>query len=336
MSEKLKNIKKILVIRLGAIGDIVHTTATYQALSRSYENAHIDFLTGAAMLDIIADDPLLNRVITLDDRTYKSYFKLYNFAKCIAQEPYDLIVNLQPSAKTIFLTGLLKPRNCLTYRKFKPDKHQNYIHAVDNYLKTVRPVLPEIRLPEKLTLPVDNNLKLLAHKDFSELQVDQPIGIIPGVSPKRENKLWPDDHWQTLLVHLTQNLNLDVVILGGSNELKIAEKLETINRKKIKNLCNKYNLNQLKAVLSQCNLVIGTDTGPTHIATAVAPRVIALYGPTSPDRVGPFGINHLVVRSSYSCNCCEKRTCKYMKKAKSFSPCMEAVSVQEVIDKLPV
>lgn len=333
MSNNLDNINKVLFFRLGAIGDVVHTTATYQTLRQQKKNIIIDYLTSSVVQDLLNNDPMLREIIALSDRSYEGLFRL---ALELSEERYDLVVNLQPSLKSMFFTQVLKAGKTIKYKKFKPKKCQSHIHAVKNFYQTLEPYMPEATMPDRLKIYLNKDITSWAKHKLESERATHSIGIIPGVSMARKNKLWPMEYWKTLLNYITNERNINVIIFGGTNEDKMARELQDVNQSRIKNFCGKLTISQTAGILSMCMLVIGGDTGPSHIATAVGPKVIGLYGPTANERSGLYGPGHELLTSSFECLCCEKATCSYTKNPDDYAKCMKELKPEQVIAKLGI
>lgn len=325
MSNKYNDIRKILFIRLGTIGDIVHSTLAYQTIKQNRPNILIDYLTSSLMQELVNNDNLLHKIISLDDSTYDGMFRL---AMKLTENNYDLVVNLQPTFKTRFFTSILNKKFVLTY------KNNNNKHNVENFFNLIQPVIPEIEIPKKLTVLLNKDtLKWTKHAMENE-KITHAIGIIPGSSSKNIGKLWPNENWKKLLDYITNQKRLNAILFGGTNEFDFAKELQKINKDKIRNFCGKLTISQTTGMLSSCMIVIGCNTGPTHIATAVGPKVIGLYGSTNTVQTGLYGTGHEMIISNNDCLFCEKNTCVFIKNKKEYAPCMKAISVDKVIEVL--
>jgi len=329
-----KNPNKILMIRLGAIGDIIHTIATYDLLFNNINNVLIDYLTSPPMEELLNNDIRLNKIIPLTEYSYKGFYKT---AQKLSSSNYDLILNLQPSIKTKFFNLLINKKLSLNYKKYWPNHYSKHIHAVENFLNTLNTIIPNPTPPEKLELYLNKHVLLWAQNKLrTENANENLIGIIPGVSNNKRGRLWPKEYWKDLLDYLCNQKKFNIVILGGLNEQVLGTELQEINKTKIHNYCGKLNIMQTACILSLCQLVIGGDTGPTHIATAVGPTVIGLYGATAPKRTGLYGKKHKIIYSSNECLFCEKKTCPNIIPKELYTPCMLKLTVNKVIETLEI
>lgn len=326
-----KDIKKVLIIRIGAIGDVVHTTAVYDFLFNNNEKVSIDYLTSPNLKDLLSSDKRLNNVIPLNEYSYKGFLEV---AQNLSTNKYDLVLNLQPSLKTEFFTLLVNKRKVLKYKKYWPNHYSKHIHAVENFLNTLNPIIPNPIPPKKLELHLNKEVLIWVKNKLKNDNIKNLIGIIPGVSDNKKGRLWPNEYWKELLDYICNIKDMNVAIFGGLNEHNLAIELQTINKKNIYNFCGELNLMQTACALSLCNLVIGVDTGPTHIASAVGAKVIGLYGVTAPKRTGIYGEGHKILFSSNDCLFCEKKTCPYISKVNTYSPCMLNLKACDVIKEL--
>ncbi|MEW5822704.1 MAG: glycosyltransferase family 9 protein [Cyanobacteriota bacterium] len=333
MYNKYQDIRKILFIRFGNIGDVVHTTAAYQMIRQNFKNIDIDYLTSSLLQELLNNDIYLHQVISLDDPTLDGIFRL---ALKLSEENYDLIVNFQPTFKTLLFSAVINKKFTLTYSEFKPSRNQDHIHVVKNFYNTIQPVIPEIELPKDLKLYLNKEIEKWSKHTMEKENITHAIGIIPGAGRKSKHKLWPKEHWKQLLNYICNKRGLNVIILGGTNETKLATELQLVNKNKIRNFCGKLSIAQTTGILSLCMLVIGGDTGSSHIATAVGPKVIGLYGPTNINKRGLFGRGHEIIQSNHNCLACERKNCPYIKENKLYSPCMEKISVDSVIKALGI
>ncbi|MFA6989890.1 MAG: glycosyltransferase family 9 protein [Candidatus Gastranaerophilaceae bacterium] len=294
------SIKKILIIRFGAIGDVVHSTALFRAIKKTDQNISIHYLTFKAPSLLLLNDPDINRVWVLEDKTYKNIYKL---SKELKNEKFDLIINLHPSVRSKVLTFLVKPKKQLVYKKTYK------MHAVENFWFTAKPLFEELSLDKNLHLfipeEVKNKVKNLINKEKEVL-----IGFNMGVSPTRHGRKWPFSCWVQLATDIFAKYNAKIILFGSDKDSKEAEEfLKEVPH--AVSFCGKLSLIETAAAMSLCNTLISGDTGPLHIATAVGTKSIGVYGCPSVSRTGPYGEGHLVAQADLDCVPCDKKQCKY-------------------------
>ncbi len=128
---------------------------------------------------------------------------------------------------------------------------------------------------------------------------------------------------------LIDRSGLDTVLIGGKDEKQLGEHLAAKAGSGCTNLCGRLSLAQTAAVLKSCNLVISGDTGPAHVAVAVGTPVLGIYGPTFPNRSGPYGPLNQVCDRSHQCRCHNLKRCKLLT-TPGPGRCMQGITAGEV------
>jgi len=317
---KNKKFKKILIFRLGAIGDVVHTTALFRSLKRYDSAMEIHYVTFKMPSLIIENDPDLEKVWVLEGKTYKH---LINLAKNLRREKFDVFINLQPSIKTKIFSLILGAKKTLTYKKtFK-------LHAVENFWRTAKPLFKDIILYKEIKIYLQDEAR---EKAKNLIQTDKKlIGFNMGVSSVRQGRKWPIEYWKELAGNIIDKYNCQIVLTGSNEDAEEAKILADIS-KNIISFCGKLSLTESAALIERCELLISGDTGPIHIATAVGTKTIGLYGAAPVSRTGPFGNNNFALNSNLDCIPCNKRKCKFLKKNELCTPCLLKLTPDKILD----
>jgi len=134
------------------------------------------------------------------------------------------------------------------------------------------------------------------------------VGIHPGAF-FGESKMWPLEHFTTLIHRLVDREGAQVFILGGPDELALTGKLEQTSGGRAVNLAGKDTLDTLPALLSRLDVFISGDTGPLHVAALAGTATIALFGPTDYRRTGTRGTWNRIIHRGLECSPCFARTC---------------------------
>jgi len=285
--------KKILVFSFSFIGDAVLSMAVIQPLRTHFPDAHITFLVGPRAFDLLATDPQLDTTLVYDNRgehaNWKGRIKLI---QTLRHQKFDLVVNLRDS-----LTA-----RCIGTEHWGMPRRNSKRHAVTRYLEVLRrhnvditDAHPRLQLTEEER---DNAQRFLAKKGIGPEK--RVIGIHPGGN--WEYKLWDAKNYAHVARLLAQKLNAAILLFAEPNEPEPQNKdPDMINRSPI--LVKTGNLRNLAALISACDLYIGNDTGPMHIAAAVDTPVVALFGSTNHHRSGPYGEKHTVLQSGIALGC---------------------------------
>lgn len=322
--------KKILILRFGAIGDVIHSTPLFRSIKQACPRCEIHYATFKTPSLNIQNDPDLEKVWIIEGKSYKNLICLANELR---HEKFDLFINLQPSIKTKIFGLLLRARKTLVYKKtFK-------LHAVKNFWITAKPLFPEIELPEELKIYV-NKEALERIKEFLESQKllnKKLIVFNTGTSNARQGRKWSLESWKKLaeLVLKDPELgeNCEIILTGAEEDREFAEKISLANHK-IHSFCGKLNLQENTALLSLCNIFISGDTGPLHIASAVGAYAIGIYGAAPINRTGVYGKNGVSISSKLPCVPCNKRKCRYLKKGEETTPCLQTLDTKEVFEEM--
>ena len=300
------NINKILIIRTGAIGDVVHTTNLYRAIKKSDPNIEIHYLTSK-----------LKEKISL----FSDYTK--ELAEILKNEKYDLAINLQPSLKIKYLLFLAGIKKQLIYRKtFK-------LHAVKNFWQTGLKAFPEIKEEKELKLYLPLEAIDKAKEKVKDLK--RPLTVINagGVFSKRQGRTYPINKWVELGEKIIEKTGGTIILNGAKEDKEILSDLNKIPN--CVNFIGELSLVESCAVISQADLMISGDSGPLHIATALGVKSIGLYGSMPANRTGCYS-NGINIISKKECVPCNRRKCKYLKKSKKlFAPCMEEISTESIL-----
>jgi len=317
----------ILIIKPGAIGDLLQMTPVLRALKASYPQAAVSLLVGSSQTaGLFKHHADVHETIVYDKKGERWSFRaLLTLWKQLRRNNYDLVINFQRSnLKTWFLASAAFPCRVLVYHKAK----NRIVHAVVNYLETLAPLginAPDLRL--ELTPGAEDRafaLKLLSSQKNS---IGPLIALNPGAS--HQVNRWSAGHFAALTDMLVQKLDARVIIVGGPEDVTLAEEIAAKADSKPLLLAGKAGLLQLGAVLEQCTVLVSGDTGPLHLATAVGTPVVALFGAADPARTGPVGDGHIVMQAEkVPCVPCRSRICSNPR----YLECMEKLSAESVFD----
>lgn len=319
--------KRILVLRMDLIGDLVLSLPVVHSLKRTYPDAEIDLLAIPSSSKVVMSDPDLTEVIAYDPNIWrrpKALFKMQNWRELgalrrrLRAHHYDLAVSVfGPWAAILAILSSAQRRIGFgreSYPGFMTDnvagvhwKSRDHLHEVDYCLKLAKAagatIDPEDRVPQ---LHVDPQ----ASEEVDEIllqegiQADRPIIACHVSSNNGQSKRWPIPYWVKLINWLISDDSMTVVLTGATNDLPLIENILHRTHEKPVNMAGKTSLTQLAALLQRANLLITGDSGPMHIAAAVGTSLIAIHGPTDPLMSGPVSPNATVLRSDIWCSPC--------------------------------
>jgi lipopolysaccharide heptosyltransferase II len=321
--------RRILVIRLDLIGDLVLSLTVVRALKRTYPDAEIDLLAVPASGAIAWHDPDLHEVIGYDPNIWrrpqallrgKNWREARALLKRLRARRYDLAVSVfGPWAGTLaVLSGA--PRRVgfgresyfgfmtdnVPGRHWKPGDRK---HEVDYCLQLAQKagaaVTPEDRVPRLFVEPEARQAveRLLSEAGVQEDE-NRPLIACHVSSNNGQSKRWPLPYWATLLDRLIREQHARVVLTGAPIDLPLIEEVTKRMQERPINLAGKTSLPQLAALLQRADLMISGDSGPMHIAAAVGTPLIAIHGPTDPAQSGPISPKATILRSPIWCSPC--------------------------------
>lgn len=320
--------KNILIIKPGAIGDLLALTPVIKALASAHPGARISLLVGThGTATLFRHHPLLAETIVYDRHgEHRSLPQFLRMWRRIRRGKFSLVVNFQRSnLKAWVLASAAFPCRVLVYHK----SQERGVHVVDNYLETLAPLAISGQ-DRSLELFVDRADEEFARDLFSRSGLGGETVIALNTGASRPVNRWEASRFAALAEVLSERLSAKVLVIGGSEDRAVAEEIFANAASKPLILCGQTSLLQTAAILKRCDLLISCDTGPLHLATAVGTRVLGLFGASDPKRSGPVGPGHRVIMAKgVACAPCRVRDCKNGR----YLECMERISVREVADE---
>lgn len=343
---------KILIVKLSAIGDVIHTLPALTALRRHYPNAQIDWLVESAAADLVQDHAALNRVLIWRRWEFVRLLKTGRISSAVGlflrlllqlrDTRYDLILDFQALLKSSLWISLARGRRKVGFGPGMEHSEKSHlflneripavsmeIHALDRGLVLLKALgLPD--RPVRYDLPVAVEDEKAAHHLLTSkgLRPEEPfVAINPAA--KWPTKLWAPERFRELAERLLKE-NFRVVFTGSREDQALMDDIAGGFGASVVRMDGQTTLRVLAAIYRSANVVVSTDTGPMHLAAAVGTPVVALFGPTAPWRTGPYGQGHRVLRAGVSCSPCFSRSCK----AKGVEPmaCMNGITVEQAMD----
>ena len=318
--------RNILIIKPGAIGDLLHITPVVRALRGLYPAATVTIMVSSRVTaSLFTDNPMVADVVVFEkkgeQRTWGGVLALW---RRLRTRKYDLVLNYQRSnIKGWALVTAALPCRVLVYHKTRG----KVIHAIMDHLRPLATLGVD---PETADRTLDF-FPSIADQEYAErfmkengLVGKRLVAFNPGTSAP--SKCWPIERFAELGDRLALQHGCAVVVLGSRDEAPLAAAIREGMKQPMHDLCG-CSLGELGALLQRCEFLVTGDTGPMHIAAAVGVRVLALYGPISPVRSGPVGSGHrIVMHEELDCCPCNSFDCKN----RTFRLCMERITVSEV------
>ncbi|MDB5969474.1 MAG: Heptosyltransferase [Hydrocarboniphaga sp.] len=275
---------RILIVRLSALGDIVFATSLLAGLRAAWPQAHIAWLVQAGFAGILHSDPRLDELIRVAADTIKSPAALWRLRAGLKRRAFDWVIDAQGLAKSRLLAAMApgarvgfdskEPLGFLLKHRVAKGGDIRDIASEYRYLAQVLSGQPA---------PPPRLIVAGAARDAAVAALAEH-GLRPGyvaLCPftTRPQKHWMEDYWPQLAGLLDGR---QLAIFGGPADAQAAARIGSAAPVPVVNLAGKTRLDQLPAYLQQAGVVIGVDTGLTHIGVAVQRPVVALFGSTCP------------------------------------------------------
>ena len=321
-----KMIKKVLVLRFGALGDLVHTTIIPQAIKAKYPDCEIHYCSEARYVQVLKNNPHIDKIIEFDQKRRKEFSYMLEVALQLRHEHYDIIFNLTNAFRNNLMAFIASPKQIF------PKVEMGRKHVVEAFFLAAQKAFPELILPKNLVLGVDTASEM---KIDAELQkYPRPFVIIsPGgeTDANRQGRTWCAKSWVELSNIIKTIYGGTIFISGSPDEKlyhsKIAEQIPGAVL-----YSGSLSIAETMALISKCDIFISGDSGPLHIASGLGVNAIGLFGSTHPKNVKPYGEKGFVVEPAMRCKYCWEKECKRLKKKQQrHTPCMNSIKPEHVL-----
>lgn len=274
---------RIAIIKLSALGDIIHSMVILQYIKKTYPNAYIEWIVEERFCSVLQNNPHIDSITTVDLKSLKknkSITKLIQEIKKIRSlEKFDVVIDLQGLLKSSIITQLIKATNKWGFDKLsirEPmacmfyDKMVNIAYSENIIKRNIYLASNALNLDLDIDTLLDKNPFLYSVSSFDK--IDDFVVFVIGASTK--NKMYPKEKFIELAGLIDKEI---YAVWGSKEEEEIADYLTYFSSIK---KAPQLSLDGLKSFVSQAKLVIGGDTGPTHMAWALNIPSITIFGNT--------------------------------------------------------
>jgi heptosyltransferase-1 len=317
-------VTRLLIVRLGALGDVVHAIPVAAALRRAFPSARIDWLVSAKHREILDLVPVIDRRLVINDRGEASGgASLLAAVRELRRSQYDVAIDLQGLIKSALLARSSgAPRVIGFSSRYSRERAARLF-----YTEAHDPGRGGLYDPRETRHVVDINLGVLTRLGITAPAREFPIEDVDSDAARSARELtggryallnpgaaWPNKRWPAArLAVIATELRarhglMSVVLWGPGEEALAAEVVAGANGAAI--LSAKTTIADLVALARRAALMVSGDTGPTHIAAALGTPIVGIYGPTRPVRNGPMSPLDVVVSRDAVCQCHHLRRCR--------------------------
>lgn len=306
---------RVLIIKLRYIGDTILTTPLVRAVKRDPRIGSVDLLVPEESAPLIRDCPHIDTVIALPPEGRRSLSFWVGMLARLRSARYQVVMDLTGSDRSslfCFITGAPVRLGYSGSHRFR--QWAAYTMAVPSALGSIHAVDHHLKMAEALEISIDDHHPCLpVTSEASDVveQILQEAGIAPGspfavIHPgaRRWYKSWPKDRFTRLADQIMATLGMDIVLAGGPGDGETCRDISAEMYRKPVNLCGRLPLARFPALVQKAACLIGNDSAPIHVATAVGTPVIGLFGPTRPEAWAPRRDRDRVIAAAFPCRSC--------------------------------
>jgi heptosyltransferase I len=333
-------VNRFLIVRLGALGDVVHAIPVAAALRRAFPTARIDWLVSAKHGEILDLVTAIDRALVVNDRDGSSGgVALWRAIAELRRSHYDVVLDLQGLIKSALLARLSGAARIIGFASSYAREGLARVFYSESY----DPGRGGLYDPRETRHVVRINLGLLTRlgieaaapefpfadvrSDVARWAIERASGRYALLNPGAAwpNKRWPADRFGRVAVDLRDRHGLTSFVLWGPGEEPLAQAVvDAAGGAAL--LSPKTTIADLVALARSAALMISGDTGPTHVAAAVGTPLVSIFGPTRAVRNGPLVDRDIAVTRDAACECHHLRRCKLDRM------CLLDIEASEVID----
>jgi lipopolysaccharide heptosyltransferase I len=340
---------RILIVRLSALGDVVHALPMLDAVRRAQPDAHIGWLVEEKAASLLSAHPQIDRLwvapraqlvkLLRRGRLIAALRLLIGFARELRAAGYDLVIDAHSNARSSFLAWCSGAPRRIGFAHGYAKEGAGWLYTdrvvparprqlkVQRALDLLRPLGIESR-GARAVLGIPDATREWARAQVAQLGGRPVVAIHPGVSDFGAIKQWDPERFGRTAIRLARERGARCLVTWGPGERELALRVVAASDGAAVLGPQTGSILELAALYQACDLVIGADTGPLHLAAALGIPVVGLYGPKDPAIYAPWdartGEAAAVVRRPVYCSPCNRRTCSNV-------ICMPAIQVGDVV-----
>ena len=315
---------KVLIVRLGALGDIVHALPAQQLLHSRLPNASIDWLAEPAYIPLLRCAPGIRTAWPVDLRRWKSDDldapSVVRLIRSLRLQRFDMVVDFQGLLKSAVLARIAGRGRVVGFRaeRFK-EKGTGWLytlredgesdlgqHVIDGNLGLIKRFVGGSQATPLVPFQIPREDQEYVSRRLSDFEIRNPVLLNPGAG--WVTKRWPASEYGRLARMIVERLGFPVAVTYGPGEEGLVEEMREAAG--TKNLAAfPTTITQLAALCRVSRLLVAGDSGPLHLAVSTGTPVVAILGPTAAARNGPYCEADIVVKRDLPCSNSYKRVC---------------------------
>ncbi|MBN1154174.1 lipopolysaccharide heptosyltransferase II [candidate division KSB1 bacterium] len=288
----MKNLHKVLIIRLSSIGDILLTTPLIRILKRTYSDCRIDYVIKRQYQDLIAHHPGISKLYVYDKQRPED--SLAAIKKQVKQEHYDVIIDIHRNFRSFYLRTCAHAGRVVRFKKYVLKRwllvhlklnlynrtvpvYQRYINSMAKYNIVDDDEGLDLFIPADVSQSVDHRWHDVLNSKRGPI-----VGIAPGASYL--TKRWIPQGFHEVAEYVIAKYNATIIFFGNSDDREVVSAIlqdMKVSKEHVYNLAGELSLMESASLLNYCDYLITNDTGLMHMATAFKVKVVAIFGSTT-------------------------------------------------------
>lgn len=271
---------KILLIQLKQIGDVLITTSLLKNIKENFPNSKVDMLVYDYCEGVVRNNPYIDKIITVSSEERTNSLKFYSKMYKLRKEKYDYSIDLLADVRSAIVTFFVaaknrvvskknKLRNQIFYNKRIENRNSNVVMYRNYLLKAIK---EDIKFDSEVKIYIENSEKDRLKERMKSNGVDfsKPVAAF-GINSRRIFKVWDLEYFIEMINYMIEKYDMQIILYNNKEEKEYAERAKS----KIKNKNSVFteiyteNIRELAALLSNCDIFIGNEGGPRHIAESV-------------------------------------------------------------------
>jgi lipopolysaccharide heptosyltransferase I len=316
--------RNILIVRMGALGDILHALPAQQQLSHQLPKTSIHWLSETAYVPLLQTVPGISRIWTANTKKWRRQpfqpGEMVRLFRDLRRQHFDLALDFQGLLKSAVLARISGASRILGFapERFKEKGIQWFYtnsqagegdltrHIIETNLDLIRELVPVSKAHPVVPFLIPEADQTYVERKLRENEIANPVLINPGAG--WVTKLWPARNYARLAREIQSQLGAPVVVTYGPGEEHLVERIQSeLAPERL--AAFPTSIVQLASLCQSSRLMIAGDSGPLHLAVAAGTPTVAILGPTSPGRNGPFNPADEVVKRDLPCSDSYKRVC---------------------------
>jgi len=331
-----EKIKKVLLIRLRRIGDVIMTTPAVSVLKKNFPETELSYVVEKPYADLITGNPLIKETFIIPAHArMKDFFSVVNL---IRKKKFDAVIDFHGGPRSSLMTLLsgadvkigykIKYRHFIYHIKLPRCSQTGPIHSVENHVNLVKALgiksgaIPPLYIPSSTEKESSKIEHIMSRYNLSDSQY---ISLHIGAGNRFRS--WDIKNYIKLCGLFTQKSGVKVVLIGAQEDQISANMIIKKTASSPLSLVGDLSLREVRDLISRSSLFVGPDSGPMHIAASTGTPIVALFGPTLPENFGPWRAEHKIIQKILDCRPCRQRQCVH----EDFR-CLQGITPEQVYE----